>query len=327
MLLGNLLSGKEISNLIVLQDTIDASARPLLLCFVKSLLDRVDLVCLVCYEHPPSKFLKSLDAELQSRVECFDACTDYLKWNQDKESDEQNHLVHHDSDLINTIRKAINKRCSLNQNGEQLKVAIAMDSVSNLILQSVSNTCQMLHQLLQSKAAENVLAYKVEQIVCVVHSDLHENHIVHAFVSIATSILQISPLDQSQTDPAQGCQSEEVENYCKVLHIRRTGKVLKKRQRFLMNQQFEVKEFQEEDWTQKPEILKISEPEADPTANLPFNLKLTKQEEQARANTQLPYMHHTNTSEPLAGKESQIFYQPDDVDDFDEDDPDDDLDI
>lgn len=38
-------------------------------------------------------------------------------------------------------------------------------------------------------------------------------------------------------------------------------------------------------------------------------------------------MHHTKTSEPSAGKESQIFYQPDDVDDFDEDDPDDDLDI
>lgn len=29
-------------------------------------------------------------------------------------------------------------------------------------------------------------------------------------------------------DPAQESQSEEMEDYCKILHIRRTGKVLKK---------------------------------------------------------------------------------------------------
>ena len=62
----------------------------------------------------------------------------------------------------------------------------------------------------------------------------------------------------------------------------------------------------------------------DPTSNLSFNLKLSQEEQVARANLTLPYTFHEKSKDDDKGK---IFYQPDDVDDFDEEDPDDDLDI
>ena len=64
--------------------------------------------------------------------------------------------------------------------------------------------------------------------------------------------------------------------------------------------------------------------------NLTFNLRLTDHERQARANLQLPYIRHDETRSKAAvnsTREGKVFYQPDEADDFDEDDPDDDLDI
>ena len=70
--------------------------------------------------------------------------------------------------------------------------------------------------------------------------------------------------------------------------------------------------------------------QVDPTQNLTFNLKLTDNERQARSNLKLPYMYHEEKKSELAVNsvgEGKVFYQPDEADDFDEDDPDDDLNI
>ena len=65
-------------------------------------------------------------------------------------------------------------------------------------------------------------------------------------------------------------------------------------------------------------------PQPDPAANLTFDLRLTTKEKRDRANVVLPYAQVGVSSSKGAG---QIFYQPDEADDFDESDPDDDLDI
>ncbi len=63
----------------------------------------------------------------------------------------------------------------------------------------------------------------------------------------------------------------------------------------------------------------------DPTANLTFDLTLTTREKQDKADVVLPYTRPTG-SKVTQGR-GAVFYQPDDADDFDESDPDDDLDI
>jgi hypothetical protein len=67
----------------------------------------------------------------------------------------------------------------------------------------------------------------------------------------------------------------------------------------------------------------------DVTSNLTFNLTLTEEQQQARAKLQLPYLLDDKTKQTQLdlGKKSQIFYEADEADDLDEEDPDDDLNI
>ena len=77
--------------------------------------------------------------------------------------------------------------------------------------------------------------------------------------------------------------------------------------------------------TTAPHTTHTSTPsQLDPAANLSFDLRLTTKEKQDRANVVLPYTQVGVASGKGVG---QIFYQPDEADDFDESDPDDDLDI
>ena len=67
----------------------------------------------------------------------------------------------------------------------------------------------------------------------------------------------------------------------------------------------------------------------DISSNLTFKLSLTEEQKQARAQLQLPYLldDRIKKTQLDLGKKSQIFYQADEVDDLDEEDPDDDLNI
>ena len=76
--------------------------------------------------------------------------------------------------------------------------------------------------------------------------------------------------------------------------------------------------------------------EPDPAANLTFDLRLSLKEKEERSKVVLPYTAARGDGMGVASRSSghassggggQIYYQPDDVDDFDESDPDDDLDI
>ncbi|KAJ2799197.1 hypothetical protein H4R21_003637, partial [Coemansia helicoidea] len=72
-------------------------------------------------------------------------------------------------------------------------------------------------------------------------------------------------------------------------------------------------------------------PAEGPPAGLPFNLGLTDKQRQDRANVELPYLQaqlaDASISEPRPAAGGEIHYQPDAEDDWDEDDPDDDLEI
>ena len=67
----------------------------------------------------------------------------------------------------------------------------------------------------------------------------------------------------------------------------------------------------------------------DITSSLTFNLTLTEEQQEARAKLQLPYLLDDKTKQAQLdlGKKSQIFYEADEADDLDEEDPDDDLNI
>ena len=63
----------------------------------------------------------------------------------------------------------------------------------------------------------------------------------------------------------------------------------------------------------------------DPTANLSFNLSLTDNQRRAKDKVELPYMKIQEQQQQ--SNSGVIYYEPDAGDDFDDEDPDDDLDI
>jgi len=72
----------------------------------------------------------------------------------------------------------------------------------------------------------------------------------------------------------------------------------------------------------------VEENGPDPTQNLSFNLNLTPEQQQSRAQVPLPYAHEGKPTERVdLPPPAAILYDPDSADDLDDDDPDEDLDI
>lgn len=73
------------------------------------------------------------------------------------------------------------------------------------------------------------------------------------------------------------------------------------------------------------------DPKMDPTANLSFNLSLTEEQRKQKENLVLPYLKaqqlEVSMDEEKKSHTGLIYYDPDAADDFDDEDPDDDLDI
>lgn len=67
--------------------------------------------------------------------------------------------------------------------------------------------------------------------------------------------------------------------------------------------------------------------EDNPLQDLTFNLKLSADERTMRAQTALPYAKTQEEKSRYLRGSGMIYYEPDEVDDFDDEDPDDDLDI
>ncbi|KAI9445178.1 hypothetical protein H4582DRAFT_894266 [Lactarius indigo] len=63
------------------------------------------------------------------------------------------------------------------------------------------------------------------------------------------------------------------------------------------------------------------------TPHLSFNLNLTPEQQQSRANVPLPYAHKGELDRNASQSAGAILYDPDSADDIDDDDPDDDLNI
>lgn len=115
---------------------------------------------------------------------------------------------------------------------------------------------------------------------------------------------------------------------CNTIHKKVSGKVVKIRESFNITEEYQVTEVAEV--KQMSQNLPADQNQLDPTANLTFNLSLSDKEKEARSQVILPYTYNKERQECVLAKsvgEGKIFYQPDEADDFDEEDPDDDLDI
>ncbi|CAG5136616.1 unnamed protein product [Candidula unifasciata] len=181
-------------------------------------------------------------------------------------------------------------------------VGVVIDSVSMLLLvKSTPITCSFLHNIAAGS--------QVTQVVALLHRDVHDQNTCRLLEHVAPTVVEMASTGGAQYT-------------CCIRHCRPTGKVLKSREYFYTDDSFHIYNFGS---ATSQDGSSQHKPQDDLTSKLPFNLSLTDAEKDARSKVKLPYLKDgSGDSEASSGR---IFYQPDDVDDFDEEDPDDDLDI
>ncbi|CAH1239435.1 ELP5 [Branchiostoma lanceolatum] len=311
-MLQQVLEGTEASSLVVIEDCVDHDGRPVFHCFCSQLAKRCESVHLFHLENPAGVFLEGANI---SKVQSHDGFSDPLQWeeqNRDPSSDRID--LASALDFLGHLKRTPVKTSP---------VAVVIDSLTPFLQNYPGYViCRALQRLLRARLESDGI--EVSQVVAGFHGDLHDDSTAAALRHMATTWVQLQEGAESPTQGGAGFHGN-----CEVLHRRKSGKVIRQAEVYHISPQWSLTSR-----VQKAPVRPVAhveqEAQVDPTANLTFNLRLTDTEKEARSRVVLPYMHHHRKkapNKPAANPGGQIFYQPDDVDDFDEEDPDDDLDF
>ncbi|XP_074653792.1 elongator complex protein 5-like [Tubulanus polymorphus] len=293
----------------ILHDSLDQNGRDFLGACVRRLADndRIDRIHVLCYENSTKQHLTSRCDKL-NKITFHDFTKDPLGWEGTGGRNVNTNLEtflrdnHHSSPC-------------------EKHVVIVFDCLEMLLLnRPVAFTCRTIHNLSHNKFHSGIDECRV---LALMH-DLHDDATINAVDHVFSTVFRIRP---SPWPSHTHC--------CHTTLKKLSGKVIKTIEHFSISEVNEIIGIATEESiaaiknTVDVANLKSAKP-TDPMANLTFNLKLTENEKTARSQVKLPYMHDTKIQEVTLHRsvgDGKIFYQPDEVDDFDEDDPDDDLDI
>ncbi|XP_070582733.1 elongator complex protein 5 isoform X2 [Erythrolamprus reginae] len=272
---------------------------------------RAESIHVLSFDLPELEFKAGMSTEVTSRISYHDAFPDPLGW-----SGRGSGLT-----LGEFSASELASRLATTSRGS---TTIVLDSLSWLLLRlPFPSVCQVLAQL-PRKA--NAAGLKIVRIVALIHRDLHPPAQLDVLKTLARLVVTLQP-GQGSRRGGDGTPQTAV-----VLHRKKGNQFLQKTELFSLLPGFGfnflgqlpskgVSTVDEE----RRETTAI-----DPTAGLTFNLCLTEAERQARESVPLPYQFSEEKKSSLlqtSTEEGKIYYEPDAADDFDDEDPDDDLDV
>ncbi|KAK2863135.1 hypothetical protein Q5P01_002668 [Channa striata] len=296
-MLSELLQGTDAGGLLVIQDSVNYPGRHLLKSFINAALNREEVVHVIGFEISETELKDGLKRSLTERLHFHNAFTDPLGW-----TDHPAFTVHQFNleDLTHVVK----------QTSHSKPATLVIDSLS-LVLRHVSApaVCRTLQQLKKGDA--------VRSIISLLHADIHQRGTVGSICHLATSIITVAP----------GLKGDEA--VAKITKRLKSGKVMQDEEVFSIKDDFTVIVQGKPNHT-GPRQDDPEELETDPTANLTFNLRLSDTEREAKEKLALPFVFSKEKKTALlhSGPGSgRILYEPDANDDYDEEDPDDDLDV
>lgn len=177
-------------------------------------------------------------------------------------------------------------------------VLVVLDSVVPLLDRyPLTTVCRGLHHCSQALA--------VRKIVAVVHNDLFLHETAPAALDyLAATVIHLKP-----------------DGSCAVRHRRPSGKILWEHVYYTLDAEHKLLSTTPAAvGCPLPRSSELCDADPDPAKDLTFNLRLTDQSQRVRKGLSLPY-------EKPHQEGSLIYYEPDERDDFDGEDPDEDLDI
>ncbi|XP_058037762.1 elongator complex protein 5 [Ahaetulla prasina] len=311
-MLETLLSGAA-EGLILIQDAVACEGRSLLKSFITAAAQRAEYIHVLSFDLPELEFKAGLSTEVTARISFHDAFPDPLCW-----CGRGNGLI-----LGEFSASELASRLATTSQGS---TTIVLDSLSWLLLRlPFPSVCQVLAQLPRTA---NAAGLKIVRTVVLIHGDLHLPAQLNVLKMLARLVVTLQP------GPGSGRGGDGTPQTAIVVRRERGKRLLQKTELFSILPGFGFKflhELPPKGVSREEEAEEGRDNAAvDPAAHLTFNLRLTEAERQARESVPLPYHFSEEKKSSLlqtSTEEGKIYYEPDAADDFDEEDPDDDLDV
>lgn len=305
----SLLHGKnDISKLnIFIDETFDCGFRSNILQELASITQ--DLTA-VCHQYPVDEYKKQLNVN-HNKISFIDCFTDPFQWKTSGSQQTVNESKDAYGQLLHLLRLTENKSTRRNIFIDDL-VMFARCHCAENEFSSFNLTVRLFHKLVENF---NIFIF--------VHPNLISAGNLRSIVYLASFYVKIIP-NRTTKSGLYDCNSLLRKTSGKVTSNQITvkfdtrGKIILLKDTVIAAASIDTKS------------------DVDVTSDLTFNLRLTDKEKEARANTALPYLLNESSKKAHLRKTHQkidlnstgdVIYTPDDADDFDEEDPDDDLDF
>lgn len=296
-MLSELLQGTETGGFLIVQDNVSHSGRPLLKSFISAALNRDEDVHVLAFEASEEELKDGLQGLPCQRLHIHNAYIDPLGWTAHPAFTVQQFCLEELTQLAK-------------QTSQPKPATFVIDSLSWILRHlSPPHVCKTLQQLRKGGA--------VRAIIGLLHADMHQRGTVGSVCHLATAVISVSP----------GVKVDEA--VAKTTKRAKSGKVTQDEEIFRINEDLTVAVLNKTSHP-GPKQTDQEEPEMDPTANLTFNLRLSDTEREAKEKLALPFVFSKEKKMALlqSGPGSgRILYEPDANDDYDQEDPDDDLDV
>ncbi|XP_030609589.1 elongator complex protein 5 [Archocentrus centrarchus] len=295
-MLSELLQGTDSGAILIIQDSCSYSGQHLLQSFINAALNREEAVHVFGFDVSEEELKHGLTSSTQ-RLHFHNAYMDPLGW-----TNQSAFTVH---------QFCVDKLTHLIKQTSHPKPATLVINSLSWILRHVSPpaVCKTLHQLKKGGA--------VRAVIGLLHADMHQSGTVGSVCHLATSVITVAP----------GIKGDEA--MAKITKRSKSGKVTQDEEIFSIKEDLSVTVMSKPNHTGHKQT-EPEEQQMDPAANLTFNLRLSDTEREAKEKLALPFVFSKEKKTALlqSGPGSgRILYEPDASDDYDQEDPDDDLDV
>lgn len=297
-MLPELLQGVDAGGLLIIQDSAGCSGRHLLKSFINAALNREEAVHVIGFEVSEEELRDGSQGSPTQRLHFHNAFSDPLGW-----TDHPAFTVHQFNleELMHLVKQTSHPKAA---------TTLVIDSLSWILRHvSPSAVCKTLQQLKKGGA--------VRATIGLLHADMHQRGTVGSICHLATSVITVAP----------GAKGDEA--VAKITKRSKSGKVIQEEEIFNIKEDLTVMVQSKASHT-GPKQPGPEEQETDPTANLTFNLRLSDTEREAKEKLALPFVFSKAKKTALlhlGPGSGRILYEPDANDDYDQEDPDDDLDV
>jgi len=321
-LLDQVIAGKEPSRRVLIHDSGPHRARDLLVAVADAKLAQGHgAVCVVCLDTFWRDIRLKTHAE-PSQLAFVDGIGSITAPHAAQSAAPVVHLDVRRNDLVRAVEAALKRTTYVGHararpdGKEGGRHTVIIDSLSSLLaFHSPAAVCRALQRISDHP--------HVKQVVSVVHDDVHDDGTLTAVKHIMSSNIWV------KTAPT----ANQYRGICSVIHRRPAGKILQEESHYRVDGGRLVTRLAGDTTLAVIQVEQESSEHADASS---FSLTLTPQQRKAKNELQLPYTHSAerkerelaggaHTHKPVAA--GAIYYEPDDADDFDDEDPDDDLDI